>query len=517
MSPAVLALLACSSATTETPVGELIFVRDGVLAPSGPGREVGGELRLIERAWRPGEQVSLGGLTATAPATASCVPLFQVPLGDVSRLVAMGGAAPDTALALSPSGDQLAIGSYTGEVVLVDAWTGAEQGRRKLAETMVKQVAWAPDGRTLYAAEQSPDAMIRALDPATLTDRWTHALSEQIAHSPAPAGEDLYGVYTLPSAFGLDVLPGGDLLIVGTHGWNTAEGTRLNRSQVLRLSPTGELSQAWPETAADASFRRPVVDVAGGRVVVPISRTADGPDPDLPIDGLQILDLESLEPVARAAEQPLPPYFSSATLWEAVGLAGDTLLMGFNDGRVQLRGADGQLRRQLETGVPVMAGEVPIVASVGFGFVTADAVAFVTSGTNIPWGAAAPDLRPPMAHPHENGVWVHDHAGELLWTWSGPDRLAGLSASPDGRTWIVGGTDRTSDSRRDLYGARVFDATSPGDGRGGDERLLATCRTEGPVFFRHLVADDGRVFVAEYPYAGDDETLAGAYRITVLR
>lgn len=516
MTSLFLALVACSTPPSG-PVGELIFVRHGVLAPSGPGREVSAGLRLTETAWTPGEPVSLGGITAVAPATASCVPLYSVPLGDVSRLVAMGGAAPDTALALSPDGERLAIGSYTGDVVVVDGWTGAEIARRTLAETMVKQVAWSADGQTLYAAEQSPDAMLRALDPVTLADRWTHALSEEVGHSPAPDGEDVYGVYTLPSAFGLAVLPGGDLLVVATHAWNTADGVRTNRSQVLRLGAEGQRLEAWPDQVADASFRRPIVDLAGGRVVIPISRTADGPDPDLPVDGLQILSLDTLTPLARATELPLKPWFSSATLWEAVGLAGDTLLMGFNDGRVQLRRADGALRQQLDTGVPVMAGDVPIVSSVGFGFVSPDTVAFITSGTNIPWGAAAPELRPPMAHPRENGLWVHDHAGELLWTWSGPDRLAGLSRSPDDQTWIIGSADRASDVRRDLYGARVFDASSPADGRGGDERLQATCRTEGPAFFRHLIADDGRVVLAEFPYQDGDGVLQGGYRVTVLR
>ena len=259
MTPLLLALLACSS-TTEVPVEELIFVRDGVLAPSGPGRVVGGDLRLTEQAWTPGEAVSLAGTTSVAPTQASCVPLFSVPLGDVSRLVAMGGEAPDTALALSPDGERLAIGSYTGEVVVVDGWTGEELSRRRLSETMAKQVAWSPDGQVLYAGEQSPDAMVRALDPDTLSDLWSHRLADRVGHSPAPAGEDVYGVYSLPSAFGLEVLSDGDLLVVGTHGWSDAEGVRHNRSQVLRLGPDGTPKAAWPAKVARAAFRRPQLD-----------------------------------------------------------------------------------------------------------------------------------------------------------------------------------------------------------------------------------------------------------------
>ncbi len=511
-------LLSCAS--PEPPVeGELVFVRDGVLAPGASGQDVGGGRVLVERAWSPGESVSLAGLTATAPARAECVTLFSQDLGDVARLVAMGGAAPDTALAWSPDATRLAVGSYRGDVLVLDGWTGEVIARRHLAETMVKTVAWSPDGAVLYATEQSPDASLRALDPDHLEDRWVRHLSEEVETSPAPDGEDLYGVYTLPAAVGLDVLPGGDLLVVAAHGWNTADGQRLNRSRVLRLAPDGSTRQAWPEEVADAVFRAAHVDVEGGLAAMPIGRTASGPPPDLPIDGLVVLDLETLEPVVALEEEPLAPWFTRSFLFEAVGISRQAgrLLMGFGDGRVQLRDLDGAVVRQVDVGTPVLAGEVPIVASVGFGFVAEDGVAFSTSGTNIPWGAAAPELRPPMAHPRENTLWVHDLAGEPQWAWSGEQRIAGVSRGPAGHQWVLGAGERQTDTRQDLFGALIFDGADPGDGRGGPERLRAICSTEGPVFFRQALTADGRVAVAEYPHQRPDGALSGAYRVTVLR
>lgn len=537
---AALLLVGCSH---ETPA-ELIFVRHGVIVSPGkavssePGSErghrVGGERVLIERDWTPGEQVTVAGVSARAPRLPECVPLFSVELGDVSRWIAMGGTAPDTALAWSPSADRLAVGSYLGEVRVLDGWTGEVLARRKLSETLVKAVAWSSDGRTLYAGEQSPDAFVRALDPVTLADRWKVRLADIVGTSPAPTGEDLYGVYALPGAYGLVVLPDGDLLVAAVHGWSTHEGRR-NRSQLLRIRD-GRIRARWPAQPADATFWHPRVTEDGGLVAVPVGRSADGPAPsDLPIGGVGVLrlDEDGFRLVAAHTIPPLAPWFKSTFIWEAIDLTDQVVLMGTGDGRVRVDPvAGGEPVLSLTTGAPVMAGDVPIVASVGSGFLhrsldrasaalqgaraahSWEAV-FATSGTNIPYGAAAPDLRPPSTHPNENAIWDYGLDGELRWTWRGEQRIQGLSPGPDGRTLVVGAGDRVSDQRRDLYGALVFDLGGPE--RSGDARLVAFCPTEGPVFFRQAPSRDGRIAVAEHPYRTADGSVEGQYQVTVLR
>jgi hypothetical protein len=502
--------------------GELIFVRDAIIAPAGAGGQLladGGA--LFERDWTPGESVALGGLTATAPASAECVTLFSVDLGDVARLIAMGGSAPDTALAFSPDGSRLAVGSYRGEVLVLDGWTGDVLARRRLAESMVKKVAWSPDGSTLYAGEQSPDAFVRALDPSDLSDRWTLRLADHVESSPAPMGEDLYGVYTLPGIFGLSVLPGGDLVIAASHGWPDGDRRR-NASKVLRVSPAAEVKAAWPaDGAADAAALHPKVDAPGGLIALAISRSADGPPPeDLPIGGVLVLDLVDLSPVGGAVAAPLAPWFTKTFIWEAVDAsrAQDALLTGFGDGRVRVTGLDGAPRVALDAGAPVMAGEVPIAASVGHGFLHGDAMVFTTSDTNIPWGATSPELRPPTTHPNENAVWVYGLDGQLRWTWAGPQRLQGATLGDDGRALVVGAGSRETDHRRDLFGAMIFDlGDGADDGRSGAERLRAVCATEGPVFFRQALSRDGRLALSEHPFTTEDGALAGAYRVTVMR
>lgn len=511
-------LAACGVDAPPSATEELVFLRDAVVAPAGaPGRELPDGRVLVGQDWAPAQRVELGGATAIAPRRAECIPLFHLDLGDVERLIAMGGSAPNTALAWSPDGGRLAVGSYTGEVLVVDGWSGAVLARQRFAETMVKHVAWSPDGATLYAAEQSPDANLHALDPDTLLAKWTLRLADIVETSAAPTGEDIYGIYTLPAAYGLHVLPDGDMVVTALHSWPGADGAARNRSQVLRVNPHGQIEARWPARPADATFKHP--RISGDLLAVVVDHTADGPPPsDLPVGGVQVLALPDLRPVWSATTPPLAPWFDKSSIWEAVDIDARTgrLLLGFGDGRLRVVDQTGADALALTTGAPVMAGDVPLHASIGWGLLHGDQVIFNTSGTHIPWGAASPDTRPPSTHPSENTLWAMTMNGDRAWSWSGGQQLQGISMGADGRHILVGAGDRPSDERRDLFGALVFDLEGPAS-RSGEDRLRAVCTTESPVFFRHAMSRDGRVAVAEHPHTDAEGSVRGSYQVTVLR
>ena len=110
---------------------------------------------------------------------------------------------------------------------------------------------------------------------------------------------------------------------------------------------------------------------------------------------------------------------------------------------------------------------------------------------------------------------VYGLDGVLLWMWRGPHAIQGASPDSTGSHLVVGAGARSSDHRRDLFGALIFDLTAP-EGSGA-ERLEVFCPTEGPVFFRQALAPDGRVAVAETPFLDSDQRVLGTYRVTVLR
>ncbi len=517
--PALLLLAGCSSAP-EAPSVEaprLVFLRDALLAsPGSGGRPVGGDRELLLRSWIPGEQITAGPRTDAAPVQPECVPLFSQDLGDVDSLVSRGVSAPGTSLAWSPDGERLAVGSYLGEVLILDGWTGAVLARRKLAETMVKQVTWSADGATIYAGEQSPDAFVHALKSADLAPLWSVALAEELETSPPPPDTDIYGVFTLPAAYALHVLGDGSLLVAGLHSWTSGDDIKKNRSRIYRYSADGRRLGAWPpEGPADATLRFPQVD--GDRVAFPVGRTASGPAPEgLPIDGIQVLTLPDLTPHASFVNEALAPHFKHASVWEAVDIAGERVLVGFGDGRLQLVPLDGTERLNVDLGTPVVSGDVPISASVGWGHFLADGGYVVNTGrTSIPWGSNVTASRPPAAHPGEYTVWAYGPDDALRWNWRSEVAIQGLSVTPDGRRLVVGGGPRESDQRRDRFGAWVL--RLEGDGS-GEQRFEVACATESPVFYQHAPTDDGRVAVSELPWMeGAESAVQGAYRVTVLR
>ena len=139
----IVALLIACGGPTPDPV-EPRFVRAGVWD--------GEQLQRVD--WTPGQQVH----GVEAPRIAECIELARVPLGDLSARIAAGIPSPDTDLAWGPDGSLLAVGTYLGEVLVLDGWTGAVRARRTLAESAVKRVLWSADGSELYAAQLTSGA-----------------------------------------------------------------------------------------------------------------------------------------------------------------------------------------------------------------------------------------------------------------------------------------------------------------------------------------------------------------------
>jgi hypothetical protein len=491
----VILLLLLAACADPQPPAVVSFVRGGVVSDGV----------FTPREWHPGDTVD----GVVAPRAPECVPTLSVELEDMSRLAAMGAPAPAAAVAFSPDGKWLAIGSDAGSLRVVDGETGAVRAQKRLAEGAVRQVVWSADGGTLYVGEQSPDANLEAVDPTTLAPRWTARLAEDLETSALPPTDDVYGLYSLPGVYAIRVLADGDLLVSGAHGWTGADGKRRNRTRLYRYAPDGTRRGAWPATGpADAVLLFPAV--RGDTALFGVSRSADGPAPaDLPIGGLVALDLGTMTPKWTHLFPVLAPYFDAVFLWEATGLGDDFALAGLGDGRAFLFDGAGNVLRTLTPGVPVLTQGVPISASVGFGAVVDDAAYFLTTDTNIPWGSADPSARPPAAHPAQHTLHAVRRDGTPLWSWQGDHAVQGVVPSPDGALLLVGAAERSSDTRTDLFGALLFDRASGA--------LVTSCSTEGPAYFRPVWAPDGgRIAVVESPFVADG-AVRGAYRVTVFR
>lgn len=437
----------------------------------------------------------------------------------------MGGEPPDTSLAWSPDGMTLAIGTSLGEVLLVDLRTGRITARRRFQEAVIKGLGWSPSGDALLVGEQSPDAMLRSLNPGDLGTRWERRLAEEVESSAPPPADDLYGLYTLPAVYGLEMLSEGRILVAAVHAWSPpqqgdAPPNRRNLSRLLLYDADGGLLAAWPRNgAADATLMHPKVSERSssqeGLVVVPVGRSASGPPPaDLPINGLAILTLPRLELQGSFTAPPLRPWFQSVFAWDAVDVdaASGRAMMGLGDGRLFQIAQDGQVTRT-DLGAPFLAGDVPIAASIGFGVMSKEHTIVLTSRTNIPYGSASPATRPPTVHPRENSLFVLQPSGVIDWMWRGPPVLAGLSLGEKGRTLLVGAGPRQTDEREDLFGALLFDLQGEGS---GEERLISFCATESPAFFNISMSESGFIAIPTHPWVDSLNHLRGSYEVAVF-
>lgn len=507
----IVALLSClaEEPVTKPAASQITLLRDGVVR--------NGEdpfwSRFEPLNWEPGATVNALGQEIVAPQSASCLTVFQVPLGNASRLAAVGAEA-NTDVVFSPDEKRLAIGTHLGEVLVVDAFTGDVLARETFSEGMVKWVRWSADGQTIYAAEQSPDGFVLALDASDLSRRWTFRLADFVKSSPLPAGEDVYGVYSLPAAYGLEVLNDGTLLIAAAHSWGPFGTGRQNLSQLFRVSQSGEILQSWPDEPADVIIKHFRLDQSQEKVAIVLSRSADGEQTSsVPGAGIQILSVPALQPQGHFEVEPLAPYFSTADVWEAFDLD-SRVFMGLVDGRVLSFDGLGTQEWVIEPSTPLQAGDVPIHSSIGWGHWLGEQAVFTTSVTYIPFGANVPDMQPPMPHPQANSLMAVDSSGQTLWSWQSAPIIQGLTIRQDKGEILVGGGRRQGDERKDAFGGYLID---PGPSLPHSQRLRAHCATESPVFFRHALASDGRVALIEIPVKTSDEQIWGAYRLTVMR
>jgi outer membrane protein assembly factor BamB len=497
---AALALVFGCQSAAEAPSVPVHFLRGAL--------ERGGTIEA--RAYQPGETVD----GVVAPHAPECRSQLVIPLEDRRADAEQGAPPAGAALAFSPDSATLVIGSVEGAIKVVRVPSGAVVAEKQLAEGSVKQVAYSHDGSTIYVGEQSPDAYVYALDAATLTERWKLRLADDIASSALPADDTMYGRFSLPGAYAVQVLRDGRVLVAGAHGWITGEG-RQNRARLYVLSAAGEQLAAYPSAgAADGIFLFPSVyepEEGPGDVLLGVARSADGPAPDgLPVGGL--LDLSSSDLSMRWSTlfPPLTPWFKDVYFWEAVVRGPGFAFAGLGDGRAFMLDETGKSAATLQPGIPVLTGGVPIGVGVGFATANRQGVWYLTTSTNIPWGSADPAARPPSAHPAENTVHAVKPDGTPRWDRQLHEAVAGVVLSPDGSELLVGAGPRESDTRTDLFGAVVLDAATG--------KTITTCSTVAPTDFRPVYAPDGGwIAVTEAPFKTGDGSVSGAYQVTVFR
>lgn len=480
---------------------------------------------LVLFPWRPGQIYSLtvGGRTRSleAPQRPSPLLVTAVDLEDIKPHGGQMGHAPDTEVRFSPDGGRLAIGTYRGRLEMVDIPSGRRIWDRKLAEGMVKRLAWGSiDGRrVLYVGEQSPEGLIYCLDAADGQEIWRFETWRFVGRGKASADRK-NAVYNLPGIYYLRVLPDGSVLTVATYGRFEGENYT-HDGLVCRLDGAdGRLVWRWPEETTFPYGITWVGASAKGGTLALISFNIFGPRVAGPFREGTLYCLNGDNGCKRWHYRvpPLKPHYNRVGSWQSVAVSpdGQRVLLGLNDGRAMLfDGRDGGTGPlwTLPVGQPVMIGDMPVAAPVSYARLARGAVYLATPGTTIPAGARA-GRRTPQPHPHARQFFAYDLEGRLRWQHRTEGSAQGITISDDGR-WVATcvGASRASDDR-DRFGLTLFDTRPPDEG----QTLVYHFATDGPAFFQTDISPGGRYLaLTESAYTRDEgKTVHGSYRVLVI-
>ena len=145
-------------------------------------------------------------------------------------------------------------------------------------------------------------------------------------------------------------------------------------------------------------------------------------------------------------------------IWQALDLSSyeQKILAGYSDGRFRITDSKGKQSVLLETSTPILAGDVPIYAIIGWGKFYKDIAFFNTSPTYIPYTASLQILKPPSDHPSAGGLFAINMEGDKLWSWRGDYNIQGISIQKERGELVIGAGDRNKDNRKDLYGAIIL-------------------------------------------------------------
>lgn len=436
-----------------------------------------------------------------------------------------GGAQPDTFLRFSPDGKRLAVGTFLGRIMMMDVYSGRVLWDRKVAEGMVKQIDFSPDGRRVYLGEQSVDGFVYGADAETGKTTWKFRLADDLKTSAPPAKDEVFGIYSLPGCYRLFTLKGGDVLVLGIHSWGDwrKPETQQRLSRVYRLSPEGKVRWAFPKKGpAPCSLIYMAGDPGGRRAVVLVQghkRKADASDPCVP-GSVLVLDGATGVPVGHHAFAPLQPHFKEILFWQSVsvGPRGRRASVGMFDGRSFLVDLDTvKPSSTFSFGAPIMLSGMPVSAMATYTHLAPDGTAyFQTSSSSVPnVNAMRHVVSPPGPHPNANTINAVGTDGKVKWRYRSGHIYQNFWTSADGR-WLMTCVKRHREKKGKDAGAILFDTHRPG---GGSSKFVYYYRVEGLTFFHADMAPDGSAMaICETPYK-DPKTgkLIGKYRVHIVR
>ena len=450
--------------------------------------------------------------------------LRKIPLGNAAQYSRTGGH-PNTCMEFSPDSRLCAIGTMQGHLMLVEVYTEKILWDKKVAEGMVKRIAFSSDGSRIHFGEQSVDGFIYTADTESGTILWKYRLADDLGKGTPIRKDDPHSIYDQPGCYQLVSIDNGDIVVLGIHSYGDWRdiSKRVCLSRIYRLSSGGEVKWAFPP---DRPMFYTVIYLdcdREGKKVALLTRSEGGNKPEnyeYHNGTLYVLDGATGKATGHHTFTPLTPWFTSVGFWQSVSVStgGTHASIGTQDGRSFIFDLEKAVPvATFNFGAPVMISDVPVSAYASYTKISSDNnVYFETSNTSvIAANMSRTIVAPPGPHPNANMINVVALDGTIRWRYRSSFSCENFWLSSDGR-WMMTTAMANKGRTGHEAGALLFDTHRDG---GGSSKFVYFYPVEGKAFFHAAMAPDGSAFaIAEMPFKHPETgKLVGTYQVHIVR
>lgn len=396
-------------------------------------------------------------------------------------------------LRFSPDSGRLAVGTETGQVIMVST-DGTVLWQRPAGLGKVTALEFSPDGASLYVGETSADGSMYCLDAASGRERWK-------SRPAAVLGVDLKRK-SHPGVIRIITAQDGRVFVLTQRYDRTASGESLYFAKIFCFSPEGRELWRYPAAEAMDAWVNWMSADRQGRLIVFGTANFDGEHRYRYGKNAYCLYGDSGVEAWSADIGPTPP-FQRTILRGSPNVAADGQHVAAmaSDGRALLFDGRGQELWRRHLSVPRKIDEVYLNAVGRDAYVLGDFVVFTTINTynNANW-----QLPTPLEHPSSNTLFVFTTGGQYVAKWRAGGGIEEVYFSSARQiVAAVGRNTKTKDPA--VHGIYLIDMPYAA----AVEKLA----TEGPCAAAAISPDERLVAGIEAPLQLDDGSIIGGYRL----
>jgi outer membrane protein assembly factor BamB len=419
--------------------------------------------------------------------------ISEISLGKVEiRGFKQMGSTPGL-VRLSPEGSRLAVGTESGEVMVMDL-QGNRQWSRKIGMGKISALEFSNDSRQIYVGENSQQGAVICIDTATGSELWRKASADELSVDIRQK--------TFPGIMSITVDGVGNAYAVALRSIRFPGGKTEYFARIYKFDAQGIVMQFPRDHNLDVWVSWCDVDEAGTTLAFGTSDYTPGPERKYK-DNVYAFDAKTGELRWSQALATVPPYDRTNMRFGPTISDDGKYLGGVSaDGRAFLLDAAGKLLWTRTLSAPQSIQGVFLNAT---GLHVQHSGAYVAFSTGNTYNRANWQLPTPVEHPQSNSVFLFDHEGNLLKRRKLGGMVEEFKSVGNQLAVAIGRNIRTKDIT--IHGMVLLSAP--------ELDIVDVLPTEGPCVA--VAANPAYLVGMEAPLQLDNGEVVGAYRIHVWK